>query len=158
MHWQWINTPYSQFINSNSKQKRNDVALKSSIRTIRRYVKNRFKTQNTRLVRKRLWNVKNCFMVKQVLKMISETLPEELWTKDMAKYIIGVCKLKSINKFKLSDDLVDDIHLFLGWAKQYSYPSFVKLVKNHFFQNLLKAVDQCIIPDCLRQEIEMNNQ
>ena len=158
MDWQQINTSYSQSINSDSKQKRNDVALKSGIRAIRRYIKNRFKMQNPRLVRKRLWNVKNCLIVKQVLKMISEMLPEELWTKDMAKYIIGVCKLKSINKFKLSDDLVDDIHLFLGWAKQYSYPSFVKLVKNHFFQNILKAVDQCIIPVCLRQEIEMNNQ
>ena len=65
------NTLYSQFINFDPKQKRNDVALKSGIRAIRRHIKNKFKTQNTRLVQRRFENVKNFELIKQVLKMVS---------------------------------------------------------------------------------------
>ena len=149
---------YSQSINLESKQKRNDVALKSSIRTIRKHIKNKFKTRNARLMKRRLWNVKNCEIVKNIKKMISETLSDELWTNDLAKYIIGVCKLKSLNKFKLSDELIEDINLFLNWTKQYSYSTFLKLVNNNLFQNLWKVVDQDMISECLKQELEKSKQ
>ena len=97
-------------------------------------------------------------IVKNIVKMISEKLPEELWTNDMAKYIIGVCKLKPLNKFKLSDELIDDINIFLGWAKQYSYTTFLKLVNNNLFQTLWKVADEDIVSDCLRHELEKSKQ
>ena len=132
--------------------------MKSSIRAIRRHIKNRFKQQNMKLMRKRLWNVKNYEIAKQVLKMISETLPQELWTNDLAKYIIGVCRLKPMKKFRLNNNLTDDINLFLLCTKQYSYTAFSKLVKSHRFQNLWNVVDRHIIPDCLKLEIEKSKQ
>lgn len=46
--------------------------------------------------------------------MLTKAIPSSLISKDLIKYVVGICKLKSIDKFRFEDDLVAEIDVFLN--------------------------------------------
>ena len=136
-----------------SKNKRSDVALKRGIRQVWKYFHHLFKRHNPSLVRRRLCNLKNCMIFKGIQRSLETVLPQKSISKNLIKYVVGICMLKPQDKFKFEESLVKDIDTFITCAQSYSYSKLKLLLKSDNFRALCSGMDQSALPSELAQEL-----
>ena len=132
---------------------RSDVTNKTCLRKIRRHYYELFKKMNSKLVRKRFWNVRNTYIFSGLKKMLQKIMPKEEITKSLQYYLIGIFKIKTLEKFKFEQDVSDEVSEFLSWDSSYSSNKFKKLFKSQNLRTLCKYVD-FDLGDCVRKEIK----
>lgn len=143
---------------SNLKQtkidvKRPDVDLKAAIRMVRRHYHKLFREVNPQVLRRRISKTKNWLIFKGVNKVLGEIFPKELCTKELCKFVVGICKLKPMDKFKFKEDIEKQIRDYLNWAEAYSYSKLLGLLNSPLFRTLWRGMPEGSLPESFILEL-----
>ena len=115
---------------SKTDKRRKDVKYKASIRFIRRFYRDLFKTHNKSIVRRRYTNCKIKDIYYTMYKTLENKVPEELLTEDVVYFTIGILSLKETSKLRCTTEVKEDISNFLTCVRNYTKIGYFSVLKS----------------------------
>ncbi|CAI2375689.1 unnamed protein product [Moneuplotes crassus] len=103
---------------------------KSTLRRIRKFFRNLFKTNNRDLVSKRYSNCKISHLYERLRKTLTRILPEEVVTKEMIYFTMGLINIKKISELPCSLATKSEVSAFLASTRIFSYKKLRKALES----------------------------
>ena len=124
--------------NSSKKDlsKRQDVVNKAWLRHMRKYYSDIFKKENTKIVRSRYWNTKASEITRAIKRTFNKEFETEILPVKFYSYLIGILKLKDINKMKWSLQTKKEVSNFHDWWRNYSKIKYDALFRSEWLKIL----------------------
>ena len=98
---------------SKSNSKRSDIELKYSIRALRKYFRDHFRTHHARLINRRIVNCNPKEVYTAVEELLTDFLEVPDCDKDLVFYLIGILALKQVNRMACSKTVKREVKEFL---------------------------------------------
>ncbi|CAI2382405.1 unnamed protein product [Moneuplotes crassus] len=138
------------------KPARKDVLQKPLLRMVRRYFRDIFKSQNTKIVRKRYINCRAKEISLCMKHLLSELFPQLEITEDLIYYTMGILNLRTIQRLSCSRSVKDEISDFQLCCKKFSQKRLTKAMQSKSLRVLCGyLVENCEDPkmETLREEL-----
>ncbi|CAI2364236.1 unnamed protein product [Moneuplotes crassus] len=136
-----------------------DFKLRDSLRFLRRHFLQLYKQANRRIVQKRYVNCSTRQIVDSVRATLEQSFSLQSITEDLVLYTTGILNLKPCSRLNCSDQVSQEIRLFLEAVRKFSLKKFKRLMASSNLQTLcrhLVASCQDDKIDALRQALRMN--
>lgn len=115
---------------SKSNSKRSDIDLKYSIRALRKYFRDQFRTHHARLINRRIVNCSPKEVYNAVDELLKDTLNFPDCNKDIIFYFIGILSLKQVNRMAWSQTIKCEVKEFLDCVRVFSKAKFKRIFKS----------------------------
>ena len=132
---------------SKGSSRRRDVENKASIRLIRRFYRDLFKSHNKSIVRRRYTNCKIKQIYYNMYKTLENKIPEELLTEDLVYFTIGILTLKESSKLRCTKEVKEDITDFLNCVRNYTKIRYLSILKSPKVKTLWKYIIEALPED-----------
>ncbi|CAI2386688.1 unnamed protein product [Moneuplotes crassus] len=117
---------------------RRDVKLKTSVRQMRRFYRDIFKSKNRLLVRKRYVNCSIAEVIKGFRSCLANIVPTDLITQDLIYFGIGITGIKKSETLRCRKEIKQEIKNFLQLTRRFSERRLRNLVKSCNIKTLLR--------------------
>ncbi|CAI2386470.1 unnamed protein product [Moneuplotes crassus] len=117
---------------------RRDVKFKTSIRQMRRFYRDLFKSKNRLLVRKRYVNCSIPEVIKGFRPCLADIVPTDLITQDLIYFGIGITGIKKSETLRCRKKIKQEIKNFLQLTRTFSERRLRKLVKSCNIKTLIR--------------------
>jgi glycogen debranching enzyme len=101
------------FADKKSNSKRPDIELKYSIRALRKYFRDQFRTHHAKLINKRIVNCTPKEVYNAVSDLLTNVLEFYNCDKDTIFYLIGILDLKQVNWMACTKIIKNEVKEFL---------------------------------------------
>jgi translation initiation factor RLI1 len=131
---------HGSVVSSSSKgnYQREDVVLKSAIRSFRKFFKNHYKNEFKKLVKKRYVNCKPKEIYDSVFSLIQDTFGMQDFDEDMVYYLIGILNLRPINHLSCRMIIKKEVADFLVCVRRFSISKFLKIFESDCLKILIR--------------------
>jgi superfamily II RNA helicase len=118
------------FADNKSKLKRPDIKLKYSIRALRKYFRDQFRTHHAKLINKRIVNCTPKEIYNAVSDLLTNVLEFPDCDKDTIFYLIGILDLKQVNRMSCTQIIKNEVNEFLDCVRVFSKGKFKRIFKS----------------------------
>jgi hypothetical protein len=123
---------------SKRKYHREDIVLKSAIRSLRKYFRNHYKNEFKNLVKKRYVNCKPKEIYYSVFSLLQNTFGLQDLEEEMVYYLIGILNLRPINHLLCRTIIKKEVTEFLACVRNFSNNRFSKIFKSDCLNVLIR--------------------
>jgi translation initiation factor RLI1 len=117
---------------------RDDVVLKSAIRSFRKYFRNQYKNKFKKLVKKRYVNCKPKEIYDSVFSLLQNTFEMQNLDEDMVYYLVGILNLRPINHLSCRMIIKKEVTDFLACVRSFSIYKFLKIFESDCLKVLIR--------------------
>ncbi|CAI2376426.1 unnamed protein product [Moneuplotes crassus] len=120
--------------------KRGDIKCRDSLRFLRKFFLNLYKTHNKPIIRKRYVNCSSQEITESVTSTLATMIPTSLVTKDLVNYTKGILNLRNPRKLKCRLQIKHEVLDFLQTVRSFSMPKFRKSMESVSLQTLVRCL------------------